>query len=181
MLKAISSWFARRKNDNPQSQVFRPACHVYIRADGTWIFPMNIRGGIGVMVGPAIKVLPEGSPSALGEATQSAMAQSRCESWLPDGSWQEPKAAKEAGFKSDSDLERGAAMLAVYRADQGVNVSAWAACKGEGHEPVPGAERTCSSDSTSIGETILELSKSCIVRETSKGGSKSGRTTKSLD
>jgi hypothetical protein len=146
--------------------VFIPSCCAYLPHNGTWIFPTNVRGdsGIGVMVGPAEKVESDATDTALGEGILAAISRSRFEKWgfkspLPDS-----KAPQSAGFKSYDDLERGAALLSVFRTAEGCKVAAWGSSRTGGFEPVAGAEQSCACDASQIGKSIKELSKFCVPR-----------------
>jgi hypothetical protein len=150
---------------------FIPSCHVYLRPNGIWIFPMDVRGGdgggIGVMGGPAESVARDATESALGEAVIAAISRSRFEPW--DYKSPLPGSKAPAGFKSYGDLENGAALLEAWRTGGGFKISAWAAAKGGGYEPVAGAEQDCPGDPSAIGKAIRELSKRCVPRAARAG------------
>lgn len=168
-----------KRRTNPAAAVaaaFKPACDVYVREDGTWVFPMKLLGGAGggasVMVGPAERVERGGADSALGNAVITSIGRSRFEIVEP-GAWEVPQTAKEAGFKSHADLERGAAMLSVSRSGDMVTISAWAASEDGGYVPIPNTERACLMEPEIVGKTISDLAKLCVRREPAKSQRKS--------
>jgi hypothetical protein len=166
--QSLISLVRLRKSANAKRYTFIPSCHVYLRENGVWVFPMNVRGGsgggIGVMVGPADMVKNEMPDQALGEAVIATISRSRFEAWdfktpLPDS-----KAPESAGFKGYGDLERGARLLRVSRKGDQFTISAWNASKNGGYGPIPGAEKTCQNDPSTIGKAIRDLSERCVVR-----------------
>jgi len=166
--QSLISLGGRRKRATVSNYTFTPACSIYLRANGAWVFPTNVRGGsgggIGVMVGPAEMVQNEMPERALGEAVLAAVSRSHFEEWdfkspLPDS-----KAPQSAGFKSYGDLERGARLLKVYRTGDQFTISAWGASKNGGYEPIPGGEQTCQNDPLFIGKAIKDLSTRCVAR-----------------
>ena len=69
---------------------FVPACRVYLRPGGIWVFPQNTRGsggGIGVTVGPAEAIGHDATEQALGEAVIAAISRSRFEPWITGASY----------------------------------------------------------------------------------------------
>ncbi|HSZ59877.1 MAG TPA: hypothetical protein VK797_29820 [Tepidisphaeraceae bacterium] len=144
-----------------------PACRVYLRPDGIWVFPQNTRGsdgGIGVTVGPAEAIGHDATEQALGEAVIAAISRSRFEPWDYRSQLPDTMAPQSAGFRSYGELEKGAASLGVCRTGEGFEVSAWTAAKGGGYEPVAGGEQKCPDDPAAIGKAIRELSRLCVPR-----------------
>lgn len=167
--QSLISLGGRRKRAAGSNYTFTPACRIYLRANGAWVFPMNVRGGsaggMGVMVGPAEMVQNDMPERALGEAVLAAISRSHFEEWdykspLPDSTM----APQSAGFKSYGDLERGARLLKVYCTGDRFTISAWGASKSGGYEPIPGGEQTCQNDPLLIGKAIKDLSTRCVAR-----------------
>ena len=145
---------------------FFPECSIYIRDDGTWIFPTNQlgRGGAGIMRGPAERTEPGADASTLGRAILAAMGRSHVEKWNSKSPVSTDDAPKSAGFKSFGDLERAALHLNVYADGEIYRCSPWAASNNGGYEGIAGAERTCSGEPQVLGQVVLELSKLCVAR-----------------
>ena len=166
--QSLISFGGRRKSATAGKYTFNPACSVYLRETGAWVFPMNVRGGsgggVGVMVGPAETIQNEFTERALGEAVLAAISRSRFEQWDYKSPVPESKAHQSAGFKSYGDLERGARLLKVYRTGDQFTISAWGASKGGRYEPIPGGELTCQNDPLLIGNAIKDLSTRCVAR-----------------
>jgi hypothetical protein len=155
------------KKTSAKDYKFFPSCSVYVRTDGTWVFPQNEIGpGSGSeMVGPAEKMEVGADANALGAAVMVVLGRSKLREWDGKTPRIDPKAPQSAGFKSYGDLEKGAALLQVRRNGDQAVVGAWAATKDGGYEPVAGTERTCQVNAAAIGSAILELVPVCVRRE----------------
>ena len=151
------------------------SCSLYFRGDAIWVFPNADSDGATVMIGPGQKLDREARPEQIGDAIISATSKPRVIKLTPGHELPAKNAVKEAGFKSISALERGAALLSAHREADEMSIQAWAA-SGAGYVPAANGERTCPVDATAIGNLMLELLPLCAPRGQPKIVKSSGPT-----
>ncbi len=154
--KLITSWFG--KEPSPAAQ----GCDVYIRPDGTWIFPLNAFDGLSFMDSPFAHLPPDASPQDLGAQIIRTLAASGIPKPALPRNHASP--AQQAGFKSLTDLQLGAVFFLVLAVPEGVSIVPFSADDAGQYVLATKDKITCALEPIAIGQAIAGALPLCIPR-----------------